>query len=123
MTPEGPDPKLVAAMEEVKAILKKNDIVGVVILQSAESSEFLTQFEASWNAVKLIPDGERRVKVQVCTTDRPKEQRQELFSNSIGMVMGFQDSLRVTQENLGIIARCITQDLKGEVNHVSRRVA
>jgi hypothetical protein len=50
-------PKLKMAMEEIKAILKKHDIAGMVILHTPGFTEYLNKIDPSYSILK-IKDGE-----------------------------------------------------------------
>lgn len=49
------DPKLREAIAEIKAVLKKHDIVGLVSLHSKTHGEFAFEPHASWSLCELIP--------------------------------------------------------------------
>lgn len=55
-------PKLKKAMEQIKDILKENDIAGFVVLHTPGFSEFLNHFETSYSAAKFM-DGGVRLKI------------------------------------------------------------
>ncbi len=83
-----PDQKLKVAMQEVKAILAKHDIAGVIFLQSATHAEFLYHFNASWSCVRLEEDGKCRFKSKLA--DYPDRQTQkEAAEASLGTLVGF----------------------------------
>lgn len=46
-------PKLKIAMEEIKAVLKKHDIAGAVVLHTPGHSEFLMKIDPSWSCAKI----------------------------------------------------------------------
>ncbi len=47
-----PDPKLLAAMEEIKVVLHKHDIAAVVILSSQTHVEYLHEISPSWSCAR-----------------------------------------------------------------------
>jgi hypothetical protein len=49
-------PKLKTAMEEIKAIMKKHDIGGWVILHTPGHSEFLNKLDPSYSCITITPD-------------------------------------------------------------------
>ncbi len=50
-------PKLKVAMEEIKAILKKHDIAGVISLHTPGHGEFFMGIEPTYSCAKLMPNG------------------------------------------------------------------
>lgn len=46
------DPKLREAAEELKAVCRKYDCAGVVLLVSPTHAEFVNHLEASWSAIR-----------------------------------------------------------------------
>ncbi len=55
-------PKLKKAMEQIKNILKENDIAGFVVLHTPGFSEYLNHFETSYSCAKLV-DGDVMLKI------------------------------------------------------------
>lgn len=49
-------PKLKTAMEEIKAILKKHDIAGIVCLHTPGFQEYLNKLDPSYSALTLQED-------------------------------------------------------------------
>lgn len=90
------DPKLKAAMEEIKAILTKHDIVAVVFLSSPTSIEYLHQLQASWTCMRLetVEHGQL-LRFRNKAADYPdKETRTRILRDSVGTVAGFADACR-----------------------------
>lgn len=50
-------PKLKKAVEEIKDILKKNDIAGFVVLHTPGFSEYLNHVQTSYSCATVTPDG------------------------------------------------------------------
>lgn len=57
-TDYGYDPKLRAAAEEIKQVMKKHDIAGFVGLFSISHAEFVFEIESSWSIAKWKRDPE-----------------------------------------------------------------
>lgn len=51
------DPKLRLAMEEIKAVLRRHDLLGFINIASKTHSEFLLHMEAPWSVVRIEPPG------------------------------------------------------------------
>lgn len=54
----GSDPKLLEAMEKIKAILTEHDCMAAVVLVSPTHSEFLNHFNASWSVLRFEDQGD-----------------------------------------------------------------
>lgn len=58
-------PKLKKAAEEIKKILKENDIAGVVILHTPGYGEYVLNLSPTYSCVKVSPQGEIRAKAKL----------------------------------------------------------
>lgn len=76
-------PKLKAAMEQIKAILKENDIAGFVVLHTPGFSEYLNHFMTSYSCA-FLQDGQFRVRLK--TAEVGKEKAKELAEGTWNMV-------------------------------------
>ena len=94
-----PDPKLKIAMEEVKEILKKHDIVGCVLLSSASHIEFLRHYQASWCYAWLEESGLLRIKLKREMFES-KEAQKRASEDTIGTFAGLYDALLNEAENM-----------------------
>ena len=108
-----PDPKLIAAMEEIKAVLKKHDICALVALCSEDALEFLNQFEASWSCCKL---NGLELRVKTTGLDLTNEAKKKMIEDTIGMFLGFTDLINVWKANMAKVAYMMGEHL-GEVEH------
>jgi hypothetical protein len=75
------DPNLREAMEEIKAVLKKHDCMGAIILVSPTHSEFLFHPEASWSVVHFEddpdgPQGAQMIRIRSKRADFPSKEAQ-----------------------------------------------
>lgn len=86
------DPKLKAAMEEIKAILKKHDLAGVVILNTPDVMEHLFHLQASWNCFRI--DGNL---LRANTTTFPQDKKREVLENSISLCCALSGVLGALQ--------------------------
>ena len=57
-------PKLKAAIEKIKAIIKENDIAGYVVLHEPGFSEYIFELSPSYSAAVTDPDGQLRVRIK-----------------------------------------------------------
>lgn len=108
------DPKLKAAMEEIKVILARYDCAASVILQSPKHVEHLIHVSPSWSCMAL-ENNRIRFKAALATGDAAEKER---GIQSLGTVMGFIDAARLIQENFEKLALMIGE--KVGIEHVSR---
>ena len=72
------DPKLRAAMEDIKAVLRKHDVMGLAILASPTHSEFLCDPQATWSVAKIeaAPEGGHAIRFRSKRDDFPSREAQ-----------------------------------------------
>lgn len=86
-----PDPILKTAAEEIKAILKKHDIAGMMMLQSPDGAEFVRVIDPTWSCAKIqaTPMGPAiRIKAHHSEFQN-KEEQKKCVERTIGMVFAF----------------------------------
>src|SRR5262245_30336628 len=111
------DPQLRAAMEEIKAILKRYDSAAIVLLSSRRHMEDLLAFETSWSCATLDQKtGFLRIKAK--REDYPSvEAHKQCVEETAGMFLGFADMLKDVDGNLGKIILMLGRHMSLE--HVS----
>jgi hypothetical protein len=102
---EPSDPKLLAAMEEIKAILVKHDIAAIVLLESQTHGEWLNHITPSWSAATMFRDEKGEgIRVRCLAKDYPsKEAHAEALRLTSGMLMGFLDGAARIQRDMEAI--------------------
>lgn len=60
----GSDPKLKAAMDEIKPILEKYDVMAAMILVSPTHSEFLNSFNTTWSVMGFEEDADGALNIR-----------------------------------------------------------
>jgi hypothetical protein len=108
-----PDPKLVAAMEEIKAVLKKHDVGAVVVLSSPTHMEFLREYAPTWSCVTVEqhPGGHAlRIRAHLADFESPQA-RKKCLEDSIGMLAGFADALTEEKEQLLVMLKVIGEQI------------
>src|SRR5439155_20478547 len=96
---EPSDPKLKAAMEEIKAVLVKYDIGAVVILQSPTHGEWLNHITPSWSAAWMETDDLLRIRARL--VDYPSaEHRNEAIRLTTSMLCGFRDGAQRIHDHM-----------------------
>jgi hypothetical protein len=86
------NPKLKQAMEEIKKIIKENDIAAFVLLHTPGHSEFLNAVSTSYSCAK-IEDGE--IKFRIKTAEVGKEKAKALAEGTYNMITHFRDQLTI----------------------------
>jgi len=85
-------PKLKEAMAEIKAILKKHDIAGHVVLHEPGFSEYLLAIEPSWSLLRFDKNQIRfRSKLEDFTGDR--DAQHQASENTVSLIKHFVDVL------------------------------
>ena len=115
-----PDPTLLTAMEEIKAILLKHDIAANVILSSRTHMEYLRQLQTSWNALSVEPHGDGfAVRFRCKRADYPtREAWQEALRLSVGTLAGFKDALEADTTAMKELLIMCGESM--QIDHVSR---
>ena len=83
-------PKLKTAMEEVKAVLKKHDIAGFVLLHTPGFIEYINQINPSYSCA-FIQDGQLRVRLKTAELPGGKEQAKKLAEDTYNMITLMND--------------------------------
>lgn len=109
------DPKLQAAMAQIKAVLIEHDIAGVVTLQGPGAVEYLYELSPSWSCVTIENTGMVRIKAQAATGPGSEKERLRV---SAGMLLGFLDLARRNQDDVTKLLRCLSQYV--EIEHWAR---
>lgn len=115
-----PDPKLKKAAEEIKSILRKHDIAGVVVLASASHMEFVRHLEADWLALKIeVVNGKTAVRFRCKRADYPtKEAWEKQMKDTIGTLIGFLDCWRNDVEAFDFLLKTVAQKVK--IEHMTK---
>lgn len=98
--------KTVAVVEEIKALLKKHDLTGMIRVQDRSSNTFLHHIEASWSCAHFeeIPgetDGAVAIRFRAKAVDfESKEAHQKMVQDTLGMFMAFANQAERDQEQM-----------------------
>jgi len=114
-----PDSNLKAAMEEIKAVLKKHDCAGMIALTSESHVEYLNEFKASWSCawIEEFPDGSVGVRVRAKRKDFPSHEAQnKAVSLTVGMFLAFANMAEKQQAQIKDILAMLLPHF-GEVKH------
>lgn len=113
---EPSDPLLKEAMEEIKAVLAKHDIGGIVLLQSRTHGEWLNEITPSWSCAK---QNGKELRIKALRKDYPSpELHQETVRLTVSMIMGFKDGAERIRSNMEQVAEALSRQM--EIEHISR---
>jgi hypothetical protein len=119
------DPKMKAALEQIMAIIKANDLAGAVFLQSAYDLEYKIEISPSWScAVFTPPDatGRSGIRFRAMGTDfATKEEQKKSVEATTGMMMAFQNQFSHWNENFLRLLSMLGQHFKGGIDHWEKR--
>lgn len=114
-TPTDPN----AVIEEIKAVLVKHNVAGLVMVQSPERMAFLHHLCPTWTCCKQqqTPLGlELRVKINAALYPDPKE-RKKVIEDTTGMMFAFRSQLERSLDAMDML--CGTMEAAiGTVTHV-----
>lgn len=112
-----PDPKLQAAMEEVKVILKKHDIGAVIVLGSQTHTEYLLELSPTWSCITIEDDG--LVRFRALRKDfASKEEQGKVITDSAGLLGGFMDNMELMLDGLKRLLLRLGKSV--EIDHMSK---
>lgn len=112
------DPKLKAAAEEIKAVLRKYDIGANIVLANVGFIEYVRHFEASWSCARMEGPNELRIRSKLA--DYPDKAAQKLaLESTLGMVVEFAAQAERDREVLTELAMRIGKDVG--ISHWSRQ--
>lgn len=84
-------PKLKKAMEDIKTILKENDIAGVVCLHTPGFSEYVNHLETSYSCAKVETDG---VRLKLNSNELGIEKASQIASDTYNMITHLNEHLK-----------------------------
>jgi hypothetical protein len=86
-------PKLKKAAEEIKAILEKHDIAGIVHLHTPGHAEYITKLNPSYSCVKFQSNGDVRIQSRLQEDHNGnREERNQFQSDTSNMLSLLSDS-------------------------------
>ncbi len=96
-------PKLKKVMEQIKDILKENDIAGFVVLHTPGHSEYLNHVTTSYSCATVLPEG---VRLRLKGSEVGKEKAQQLANDTFNMITHMS---RAISENAMLYIDCHEQ--------------
>lgn len=79
-------PKLKRVMAEIDAILKREDIAGLVVLHTPGHAELLTRLDPSYSCAKIEANGQLRVRAKAEDFGGDVNKRNEVLRNTSNML-------------------------------------
>lgn len=83
-------PKLKKAMEDIKTILKENDIAGVVLLHTPGFSEYLNHLGTSYSCASIAPEG---VRLKLKEAEVGRERAKQIAGDTYNMITHIEHHL------------------------------
>lgn len=115
-------PKLKAAMEEIKAIVKKNDIAAFVVLHDkTQHSEYLNEISPSYSCAKF---DNGNIKITAKASEIGKEKAHKLQNDTYNMFTHLSDITSVHANFLTAVKMHLKKILDaedGDSNHTSHQ--
>lgn len=87
-------PKLKTAISEIKAVLEKHRITGIVIIHTPGFSEYLNHLTAPYSAIKLDPTGNLRLQLKAKDLPGGEKEAHLLAHDTYNMITHLSDNLQ-----------------------------
>lgn len=102
------NPEILPVLDEISAVLKKHDMMGLVIVANPTHVDFRMEVEASWSCAKMeyttVADGRRAVKgvrIRSKLAEYPsKEAQKETMTTTVGTFVSMTDAMAAMEENI-----------------------
>lgn len=114
------DPKLLEAMEKIKAILNEYDIAAAVLLESKTHGEWLNHIATSWSVARMGRDERGEfMHVKALAKDYPsKEAHKKALEDTIGMLLGFKHGADRLSRNMDAVLEPLAKQF--HIEHISK---
>lgn len=101
-------------LDEISAILKKHDMVGLVVVGNPTHCDWRVEIEASWSCARLdeLPGGGHALRIRSKLADYPskKEQKKQIEA-TVGTFVTFNDTIDMIKEQFGKILVMISRSV------------
>jgi hypothetical protein len=84
-------PKLKSVMEQIKALLKENDVAGFVVLHTPGHSEYLNHLETSFSCAKII--SHEGIRFKLSSKEVGKERAKLIAEGTYNMITHLADTV------------------------------
>ena len=109
------DPKLKEVMAEVRAVLRKHDVAGYMILASPIASEFGLEIDPSWSAVRWEDKNTGKLRIKASTKELGQDAAHKLVDNTVHMIFAMGDLCNHGFQQFTSIARLLRQHVEIEI--------
>lgn len=114
MAYEDEDKQTVAALEEIKAVLRKYDLWAAMTVISKERVHWLYHFEPSWSCLHLDPaTGQARMKAKAADFATP-EQQHAVVEQTTGAILSTRDAAVKQFADMSAMSEILTAQFKVE---------
>lgn len=99
------------AIEEIKAVLARHDLAGMIVVQDAGESAFLLKIDPSWSCAKWeqTPEGVG-IRIKAKRSDYPsKEEQDKAVGATAGMILSFINQCDRNSEELGRLVEMLSR--------------
>lgn len=114
------DPSMQQAADEISAVLRKHDLMGVVLIAGKERSGWNIELSPSWSCIRRgepTEDGGAQIRIKSKLEDyASKEEQEQVLACSIGGIMGILHNTKYITESLGNLMGAVSH--KVEIQHV-----
>lgn len=114
------DPAMQSCADELSAVLRKYDMMGVILISGIERCGWNIELSPSWSCVRPgepLPDGSAQIRIKSKAEDyESKEEQERVLACSIGGIMGIISNTKYIMESLGNMMGAISH--KVEIQHV-----
>jgi len=104
-------PKLKRVMAEIEAILKKEDIAGLVVLHTPGHAELLTRLDPSYSCAKIEANGQLRIRAKAEDFGGDVTRRNEVLRDTSNMLKLLTDASGPTVVGLIEASERLDKDL------------
>lgn len=101
-----PEAHVTAALEEIKAVLKKHDVAGFIVVQSPTNAQYFYGIEPTWSCAKFHPaPGGDVIRIRAKESEYgSKEARDTAIADTAAMIVGFMQLAEQAVENFTRLA-------------------
>lgn len=101
-------------LDEISAVLKKHDMMGLVMVANRTHVDYRIEVEASWSCARLEKDaaGNCGVRVRSKLADYPsKAAQKECVEATVGSFVTFSDVMRRLQVDIGALLVAVSKQI------------
>lgn len=111
------NPELAPVLDEITAVLKKHDMVGMIVIGNRTHTDFRFEIEASWTCSRLEHDSQGNIGIRVRSklAEYPSaEAQKESLTATVGTFVTFHDTIERLKSNLETLLIAIGRTVQFE---------